>query len=298
MINLKISGFTFVRNAFLLGYPLEESINSLLPLCDELIIAAGESDDNTMDFVKNLKNDKIRIIESKWDENLRQAGLIYSQQTNIALAECTGDWCFYLQADEVVHERDYEKILRDINSADKHPEIDAILFRYYHFYGSYDFIGSGRQWYRREIRAFRNTKNVISWGDAQGFRKNINNKISKLNALQTDSYIYHYGWVRPPKIQNLKIKTSHTYYSNDLGYEIDTKEQAKFDYNSAFELKMFTAQHPEVMNRKIERDKEWTIFFDNSKLKRKPLIVKLSDWLEAKSGVRIGEFKDFIEIKI
>jgi glycosyltransferase involved in cell wall biosynthesis len=294
---MKISGFTFIRNAQILGYPLVESLLSIVPLCDEVIVAVGDSLDDTLDIINSLNEPKIRIIESVWDQNLKTGGMIYSQQTNLALSETIGDWCIYLQADEVIHENDYDLILNDINIAENSAGIDALLFKYIHFYGSYDYIGTGRQWYRREIRAFRNTGLVVSWGDAQGFRKKTKSGFSKLTAHQSEAKILHYGWVRPPKAQQKKLKLVHTYYNQDAEYKLTKVEENDFDYNSAYELLPFRGSHPLVMKSKISADMDWTMNFDASKTKKKPLIMKLADRIENVSNYRIGEFKDFIEVK-
>ncbi|ROL60281.1 glycosyltransferase [Bacteroidetes/Chlorobi group bacterium ChocPot_Mid] len=293
-----ISGFTFVKNAMVFGYPIVESINSLLPLCDELIVAVGKSDDNTTEVINNIQNSKIKIIETEWDPNLKKDGLIYSQQTNLALQHCKGDWCIYLQADEVFHENDQKMTFDKIEFANSNKEIDALLFKYLHFYGSYDYVGVGRQWYRREIRAFRNTGKVISWGDAQGFRKKTDKGIQLLTALQTDIRVYHYGWVRPPKAQYKKIRNSHNYYKEHVNLSLNELEELDFGYSSAYELTPFQGNHPTYMKEKIERDKIWTVNFDPKKLKPKPFLVKLCDNIEKKTGYRIGEFKDFKEVKI
>ncbi|TAL68012.1 MAG: glycosyltransferase family 2 protein [Bacteroidetes bacterium] len=295
---MKISGFTFVRNALLFGYPIYESLHSLLPLCDELIIAAGKSDDDTISYLKSINNKKIKLIETEWDQSMREGGLIYSQQTNIALNECKGEWCIYLQADEVLNEEDYELITEEINSADSSPELDGLLFRYLHFYGSYDYIGTGRQWYRREIRAFKNSGKVISWGDAQGFRINENGKIRKLRARQTNARVYHYGWVKPPQTQYIKNKYTGMYYNIHVKFDLNSKEAEKlFDYNSAYELNEFKLKHPNIMLARIENDREWTKLFDQTRLKKKPFLMKLTDKIEKATGWRIGEFRDFVEVK-
>lgn len=294
---MKISGFTFIRNAVVFSYPFLESLNSLLPLCDELIIVAGKSDDNTIDVLKSLNNPKIKIFETEWDMTLKTGGIIYSQQTNLALEKCTGDWCIYLQADEVIHEKDYDLILKDINRIETNPKIDALLFKYRHFYGSYNYVGVGRQWYKREIRAFRNTGNVCSWGDAQGFRKKVDDKYEKLRAYQSSAEIFHYGWVRPPKAQLKKIRITGNYYHETVDNKLEEIGELEFDYNSAYELKKFEGTHPANMKNKIEDDNSWTTKFRADKLKPRPFLYKLTDGIEKLTGYRIGEFKDFIEVK-
>ena len=42
---MKVSGFTFIKNAEMLGYPFIESIQSVLPIVDEFIIAVGKIDE-------------------------------------------------------------------------------------------------------------------------------------------------------------------------------------------------------------------------------------------------------------
>jgi glycosyltransferase involved in cell wall biosynthesis len=293
---MKISGFTFVRNALVFGYPAMESINSLLPLCDELVIAAGMSDDDTVEFLRSIDNPKIKIIETVWDEQLRVDGLIYSQQTNIALNECTGDWCIYLQADEVIHEKDYGLLLKEIKTADKNSEIESLLFRYFHFYGSYDYIGTGRQWYRREVRAFRNTGNVVSYGDAQGFRVKNETGFRKIKAKQTEVGIYHYGWVRQPHVQTRKILCAQTYYHESAEFDMNEDSIPEFDYSSAYELERFKGSHPLVMSDKISNDSHWTRKFNPSLVRQKPFVMKLSDSVEKLTGWRAGEYKDFVEV--
>ena len=101
---MKVSGFSFCRNAVLYDYPVVESIRSILPIVDEFVVNVGRCDDGTLDLIRSIGDPKIRIVESVWDETLRKNGLVYSQQTNLALSHCTGDWAFYIQADEVIHE--------------------------------------------------------------------------------------------------------------------------------------------------------------------------------------------------
>ncbi|MDE5606954.1 MAG: hypothetical protein K2I68_06605, partial [Bacteroidales bacterium] len=68
---MKVSGFTFIRNAVLYGYPITEAIRSILPLVDEMVVAVGNSDDATEDLIRNIGSNKIRIIRTVWDDRLR-----------------------------------------------------------------------------------------------------------------------------------------------------------------------------------------------------------------------------------
>ncbi len=108
-----ISGFTFIKNGLSLGYPILESVLSIAPICDEVIINVGFEDvdciidDGTYNYLtSNLKDPKYKFIKSWWDPEIKKSGLILSQQTNIALNACSGKYCQYIQGDECVHEDD------------------------------------------------------------------------------------------------------------------------------------------------------------------------------------------------
>lgn len=292
-----ISGFSFVRNAITYDFPLEESLRSLLPLCDEVMVAVGRSEDETLQVVRELGDGDLRIIETEWDDALREGGRVYAQQTDVALAGCTGDWCIYLQADEVLHEDDYDIIRSEIREADANPKVESLLFRYLHFYGSYDYVGVGRQWYRREIRAVRNTGRVISWGDAQGFRQRMpDGSIAQLRARQTEARVFHYGWVKSPDVQQQKQRAAHRYWHDDEWIRENIPEKDWFDYSSAYQLRPYKGTHPAVMRNRIEASHPWADRFDPTRLRPRSFRVKLTDWIEEHTGWRIGEYRNFVEV--
>src|ERR1700733_10245260 len=200
---MKVTGFSFIRNAIKYQYPVKESILSLLPLVDEYIIAVGNSEDGTREMISWIASDKIKIIDTVWDETLRTGGIVLADETNKsfnAIAADT-DWCFYLQGDECLHEKDYPAIRAAMEKYLDDKRVDGLLFKWLHFYGKYDYIGTGRRWYRKEIRIIRNNKNITSYKDAQGFRFKDN---SKLKVKEIDANIYHYGWVKPPNVSHKK----------------------------------------------------------------------------------------------
>jgi glycosyltransferase involved in cell wall biosynthesis len=202
---MKIAGFTFVRNAIKYDYPIIEAITSILPICDELVVAVGNSEDGTLELIQSIDSPKIKIIETIWDDSLREGGRVLAVETDKALAAISPDanWCFYIQGDEVVHEK-YLPVIKKAMEDNLHkPEVEGLLFKYLHFYGSYNYVADAHRWYRREIRVVRNTGNVLSYRDAQGFRTKDN---QKLKVKLIDAFIYHYGWVKPPEIQKKRLK--------------------------------------------------------------------------------------------
>jgi len=292
---LKVSGFTFVKDAIKFSFPVMESIKSILPICDEFIVNVGKSDDGTLDLISSIRNGKIEIIESEWDVNLKYRGRILAQQTDIALAKCRGDWCFYLQADEVVHERDLGKILKRMEEELPHEGVEGLIFNWIHFYGDYSTFINSYHWYQREVRIIRNFRGISSWSSAQGFRHNGR----KLWVKDTGAHIFHYGWVRPPEIMAAKKR-----YHDSLHHGKDWKKEYKsveYDYLKHIDpamLKKYRESHPGVMQ---ERIKGWQGELDISKrthqLTSKDIRNRISDFIARKTGWKIGEYKNFVLIK-
>ena len=200
---VRVSGFSFVRNAIDLYYPVVESIRSALPICDEFVMAAGDSSDGTTELLRGIADPKLRIIETVWDQSQFVRGASNAVQTNIALDACTGDWCFYLQADEVVHEDDLGPLVERMRAYRDDPRVDGLLFEYLHFYADYDHVQTGHAWYRREVRVVRGRRGIRSWKSAQGFRRADG---SKLRVVPAGARIFHYGWVRPPRRMTAKAR--------------------------------------------------------------------------------------------
>jgi hypothetical protein len=287
---MKVGGFTIVRNAVKNDYPVVEAITSVLPLCDEFVVAVGESEDSTLDLIRNINSDKIRIIETIWDDSYREGGRTFALETDKAFQAITADadWCFYIQADEVLHEKYYSTILTAMNAFKEVTAVDGLLFNYKHFYGSYDYVGESWQWYRREIRIIKNDKNIFSYKDAQGFRKKPN---LKLNVKLIDACIYHYGWVKNPQLMQRKINNWYRYYRNDSWINNYASKSEEFDYSQVSSLELFDEDHPAVMRSRIA-DKNWKFDHDIS-MKKYSLKERIKRFLSNILGYRVGEYKNY-----
>ena len=259
---MKVSGFTVIRNAIKYDYPIVEAIQSILPLCDEVVVAVGNSDDNTLELIQNI-DPKIRIIETIWDDSLREGGRVLAVETDKAYAAISADsdWAFYIQGDEVIHEKYHPVILAAMQKYKGDLKVEGLLFNYNHFYGSYDYIGSSLSWYLDEIRIIRNRKDIFSYRDAQGFRKLPN---QKLNIKKIDAYVYHYGWVKAPEVMQKKQESFHKMWHDDSWVEENVVKAVEFDYQSKIDqLKLFDETHPLVMQKRIA-DKNWKFEYDIS----------------------------------
>ncbi len=284
-IKMKISGFTFIRNALKYDYPIIEAITSILPLCDEMIVCVGESEDDTLNFIKNIKSDKIRIVHSVWDDSLRKDGRVLAVETDKAFdaVAADSDWAFYIQGDEVLHEK-YIPVVRE--AMEKYREdkrVEGLLFNYTHFYGSYDYVGDSRTWYNHEIRIIRNNKHIRSYRDAQGFR--IDGR--KLNVKPIDACIYHYGWVKNPSLMNKKQTNFESLYTE----KPVVKAEELYDYSKIESLNVFVGTHPQVMQQRIGKQ-NWDFTFDINR-KNFSLKDRLLYFIEKKTGKRLFEYRNY-----
>ena len=289
---MRVSGFTFVRNAIDLYYPVVESITSILPICDEFIVAAGDSTDGTTELLRRIKDPKLKIIETVWDKSLFVRGATNAHQTNIALDACTGDWAFYVQADEVVHEDDLPVVADCMRAHLNDPRVEGLLFDYLHFFGDYDHYQTAHNWYRREVRIVRTGTGIRSWHSAQGFRRDG----QKIHVVRSGGRIFHYGWVRPPRRMTRK---SHAFASLHVGpATADTyypDRDSEFDYGQLHGRVRFTGTHPAVMQARIAA-MDWTVRAGSTMHRHDKLPMRLLSFLENRilGGIRIGENRNFI----
>jgi glycosyltransferase involved in cell wall biosynthesis len=284
---MKVSGFTFLRNGEKLGYPFVASIRSILPIVDEFVVALGPCDDNTEKMLRAIGDPKIRIIPTQWNERIQNGysvkGFVYGQQKSIALFNCTGDWAFYLEADEVVHENDLPKIRAAMERHLNDTRVEALIFDYLHFYGNANTYVWSPGWYRSEARIIRNT--IPAWSsEALFFNVVIGHKRSRYpRAAHTGATIYHYGWVRSEAQMNLKAAAVHKYW--------DAKPAAPVYYSKidSATLKLFTGTHPKVVQGWLP--KAVGLFQTDpahqltSREKKHRIMLRLEQWL----GIRFNK---------
>ncbi len=289
---MKVTGFTFIRNGIKYDFPYLEAIKSILPLCDEFIVAVGQCDDGTRASIENI-DPKIRIIDTVWNDSLREGGKVLAIETDKAFKEVAADsdWAFYIQGDEVVHQKYLPVIQTAMQKHKDNKNVDGLLFDYTHFYGSYDYIGATHNWYRKEIRVIKNSKNIYSYKDAQGFRKDNN---QKLNVKAIKASIYHYGWVKEPEAMQGKQETFNKLWHTDTWMDKNVVKADEFDYSIIDALYPFKGTHPEVMKERIA-SKNWKFDFDLS-MNKFNFKDRLKNLYEKLTGTRIGEYKNYKEV--
>ena len=299
---MKISGFTFVKNGIQIDYPFLEAIQSVLPICDEIVVAVGDSTDKTRESILSLNSDKIKIIDTVWDLSKRTGGVVFAEQANIALDACTGDWAIHIQADEVIHENELFKIKEEILRYDSDKRVEGLLMPYYHFWGDYNHIMTSRKVHRYEIRAIRNNKKIWSFRDSQGFRRYTSlegcrngEEGKKLKVKLSQAHIFHYKCVKPPKQMKQKMETFHHFYHTDEWLKNKYGKMEEFDYQNYDKLDLFNLPHPNVMKDRMQKQ-NWTFNY-NKKILNMKFKYRVLHFIEDLTGYRFFEYKNYKLLK-
>lgn len=284
---MRIVGGMILRNGVKMAYPFREAILSALPLCEAFFVSVGQSDDGTREAVEALADPRIHIIDSVWDLSLRQGGAVLATETNKLLQHLpTADWLLILQADEVLHEEDYPKLQGAMERWQADQQVEGLLFEYLHFYGSYEWVGASRRWYRREVRIIRPLPDIRAYQDAQGFRRNGR----KLRVKPTGARIFHYGWVRPPEAQLVKFVEMTRFWHSDEWIAQHMPE--RFVYHTTEVLRRYDGTHPAVMAERLRQPLSWEFIYDPKQAKL-PWRDRFLHWIEKKTGWRPGEFRNY-----
>jgi hypothetical protein len=283
---VKVSGFTIIRNAIKLDFPVEASIRSILPICDEVVVNVGRSEDETLELVRSIADPKVRILETEWDMTRRNT--VLGHETHRAMRSCVHPWGVYIQADEVLHERGAAELLKSIRCYDGDRRVEGLLVRYLHFYGGFDTIATHRRWYRREVRAVRLAPelDIRPYQGAQGFR--VGPEHRKIRARLTAAEMFHYGWARPTRALREKRELGRTMYP----WRDADESRPLLAWMPG--IRPFTGTHPAVAQRWIDgrrHDPERTIA--PRRFRWRFLRYYLSSAIERLTGVRVFEFRNY-----
>ncbi len=279
---MKVSAFTFIKNGQILGYPFIQSIQSVLPIVDEFVINVGQSEDDTLALIQSINDPKIRIIQSTWNDNMHDRGYVYGQQKMIAQFNCTGDWAFYIEGDEVYHEDDLDKIRASMQMHVDNSEVEALVFDFYHFYGNANSYLDSPGWYRSEARIIKNSVRSYAPDGLFWLVLDSNKKGRYPKAKHTDVCCYHYGWVRSEEQMNLKSEKVQKYWGG---------EPTKIDYSQMDQsiIKEFSGTHPKKIQDWLHQDKGIYQADPNYEPTKKQKKHRLMLWLEKLFGLELSK---------
>jgi len=257
---MKVSGLTLARYAVKFDYPLVESMRSIWDLCDEYLVNIGADDEDTYRLlIREFPGDKLKILRPKWNDDVRERGRIFSEQTNYGLDRCTGEWIIYLQADEVIHEKDLPVLQAALARELDNRDIDGFEVPFIHFYGRYDVIQDHpRKWHTKTIRIVRKSPFIRSWDDAAGFRVMGGPRELMLRTQFLPVTVYHYGWCRHPQYMLEKQRFLERYYHTDEWVRDHYGHLSPADiYQDLGHLAYFQGTHPRVMQARVAAQ-SWT----------------------------------------
>ena len=279
---MRISAFTFIKNGQILGYPFLQSIQSVLPIVDEFIINVGESEDDTLSLIESISSPKIRIIRSRWNDNIKDRGYVYGQQKMISQFNCSGDWAFYIEGDEVYHENELEKIKKSMEVNLNDLNVEALVFDFYHFYGNSNSYIDSPGWYRNEARIIRNSIRSYAPDGLFWLVLDSNKKGRYPRAKHTGAHCYHYGWIRSEEQMNLKSKKVKKYWGEN---------HERIDYSQMDQsiIKEFKGTHPNIIKKWLPKDSGIYRADANYKLNKKQKKHRLMIQLEKFFGLELSK---------
>lgn len=301
-----VSGFTYVRNGLTYGYPFLEAIHSALPLCDEFVVAVGDSNDGTREALAALKEPKLRLIDTVWDEErLRQQdGRIFAEQCNTALHACKGTWLLHLQADEVLHQDDLPALRTALQHAHDDQRIEALLLRFLNFVGGYQWVAQDRRYRNWEVRLLRRQPHLYAYKDSMGFRLHPSaasyqqgQKGRKLRAARTPVRVFHYTLSRPPQAMQDKARYMGQFYHSPQELEAEYA-QASYDFHRRVgAVQAYQGSHPAVMQAFMEAN-TWPDPIDPAQLRFKNLRHALLSRYERLTGHRPWDHRNWVEVPL
>jgi len=279
---MKVSAFTFIKNGQLLGYPFIQSIKSILPIVDEFIINVGLGEDNTLDEIKKINDPKIRIIQSHWNDNMKDRGFVYGQQKMVAQYNCTGDWAFYIEGDEIYHENDLDRIHMSMKEHLNNSNVEALIFDFYHFYGNGNSYLDSPGWYRTEARIIKNSLRTYAPDGLFWLVLDSNKNGRYPKAKHTGAKCYHYGWARSENQMNLKIEKVQKYWGGGA---------KKIDYSKMDQsiIKKFQGTHPKIIQDWLPNDIELFKVDSSYKLTKKQMKHRIMIFFEKLFGLELSK---------
>lgn len=282
-----ISGLTIIRNGVRLDYPFLEAIRSALPICDEYVVVVGSSDDHTLEAIEGLRDPKMRVIESVWSDRIKPQRYVLSQQTNIGLHLCRGDWVICLQGNEVLHESSLPILARIMKKHNKDRQVEALLFERLTFWGDYHHvIAVYPERFKFTPRIVRPYLGTYAVRDAMSFAvfDNFSTRGRYPRSIDTGENIFRYGRVQSAQQYQEKL-TGAIHFAEHPETELSNHYYYR-DVPRQF-VRRFTGSHPAVMAERLKATPR-RILLDDRRWRVRPTLRERQRIWETRFYERFG----------
>lgn len=241
-----ISGYTVIRNAIKGDYCIKECIESLLPVCDEVVVGEASSNDGTSEMLTEWasKESKLRIVHQDWVQPVDDPKW-FVKWINKTRAELKYPMQLMLDADEVLDSASYS-ILKDAQVG------QCFWFSRLNFWkDARTLIAHGETCGHAVARFGPSSLFMPSdeiYGD--GFHEGAEPEIRQRATYHDSLRIFHYGFLRNRQGMSEKMKvnlkaffgTFDTRISRALLYP-DVPWQTFFRHKRPY--KSYSGHHPE-----------------------------------------------------
>lgn len=231
-----IAGYTHTLNPETHGFPYIESIKSMLGFCDEVVVVDGGSTDGSVEKIKEIGDDRIKVYVREWDW---EEPCMDGMQKAYGRAMCSvgpNDFLWQQDADEVVHEDDYDKIRSIVKRFPT--DTNLIHLPVVELWGSHDDVRTDRHsWkWRLSRNDFRITHGVnkdarvIDEKNGKTYAKKGQSDGCEYVDIMTGDYIKHRGFYNN-EIESLRRSSPEKY--GDLMNDLFDSAPAVFHYSWA-----------------------------------------------------------------
>jgi glycosyltransferase involved in cell wall biosynthesis len=241
-----LSGYVCIRNAIFFDYCIREAVMSLLPVCDEVIISDGQSDDGTFEILKELAkmDSRVRIITYPWDNPVRDIGF-WTRWMNTARGHLRYATQLEVDADEIIDPAGYDQIRALVGTG------KSALFQRLNFWKDSKHLAPENVACGTQVARLGPTSAwMCSDEPFPAVNPNIRTDAEPFPTLR----IFHYGFIRDPKafvrksvaVQNMFFGSCD---SRITEMDAQGKDWRDRDYFEGLKLREYNDYHPEVAHQ-------------------------------------------------
>lgn len=243
-----LAGILCVRNGFELDYNWEISGESLLGVCDELVLSDCESSDGTRERMNewSARDSRITLHSYPWSNPIN-TNEWWVDWLNTARQHAKSDAVMFLDADEVLHEDSYETVRRAADNG-----LAGFCHRYNFWRDAQHLIPEGKCCGHEVLRIGpKNNWFPSDYPDPHGRDADI---IAKAQHL--DIRIFHYGFLRKREAFFKKAREVQRIWAGTFDPRLEAAEKFEGNWSEMpgvtgweNQLVDFTGTHPKIAHQ-------------------------------------------------